>query len=618
MATLSMALASCGGGASSLASSETLSQGASSSAGASSSSLPVDTRGLSPFDYSLMNLTGLDAAKRRISRANNYADDKKLIGIFYSLWHGTHETGIYDVTKLESTEEGKAKLLSVADDNPDSPMGAFHFWGEPLFGYYNSADPYVIKRHLELFMDAGIDYLCIDATNDVVYTEATITLLKAVLAYQKEGLPVPKIVFYTNSFSGNTVETLYRSFYESGEYASAFLSIDGLKPLIIGITENNNNASDMTKYSGNSASLVYVTNVMQQYFDVRESEWPNGDYNSNSIPWMSWKYPQDIHETTGAVAVPVAQHSHSAIYVSSCDPECSRGYNNVTHQVEEDWTKGRSFQDMWDSATEREDQLSNLLCTSWNEWMAIKGKREVGGQEISGFVDVYDEEYSRDMEMENGVLKDNFYLQLLENSRRLNLTDYVSYRKPWANIKIGSDNSSLWKNVPSYGVLADNAAKRDFQGAVKTLSYKDETGRNDIADIKVAEDDSNLYFRIECQIDIISPGATDLGWMNILLGTDAALPSFEGFNYVINRSVSGKKASIEKSLGGYLFEKVGEAEINLAGKVLEVSIPRSAIGYVDGMDLEFKVTDNIAKPDDIMDYYVSGDSAPLGRLKFGY
>ena len=32
----------------------------------------------------------------------------------------------------------------------------------------------------------------------------------------------------------------------------------------------------------------------------------------------------------------------------------------------------------------------------------------------------------------------------------------------------------------------------------------------------------------------------------------------------------------------------------------------------------FKVADHVTHPDDIMDYYVSGDVAPLGRLGYGY
>ena len=34
--------------------------------------------------------------------------------------------------------------------------------------------------------------------------------------------------------------------------------------------------------------------------------------------------------------------------------------------------------------------------------------------------------------------------------------------------------------------------------------------------------------------------------------------------------------------------------------------------------IEFKVSDNVTNYDDIMDYYVTGDSAPIGRLSFSY
>ena len=38
----------------------------------------------------------------------------------------------------------------------------------------------------------------------------------------------------------------------------------------------------------------------------------------------------------------------------------------------------------------------------------------------------------------------------------------------------------------------------------------------------------------------------------------------------------------------------------------------------DDFTLYFKVADSIEKEDDIMDYYVSGDSVPMGRLVFTY
>ena len=50
-----------------------------------------------------------------------------------------------------------------------------------------------------------------------------------------------------------------------------------------------------------------------------------------------------------------------------------------------------------------------------------------------------------------------------------------------------------------------------------------------------------------------------------------------------------------------------------------VCVPLSSIGKsANKLAIEFKVSDNVTNQDDIMDYYVTGDSAPIGRLSFSY
>lgn len=578
------------------------------------SSLPLDQRNLSPFEYGRMNLVGIDELGRKITKKDKTNADKKYIGLFYSLWHGAHETGIYDVTKLESTEEGKTALLSTADDNPSSPMGQFHYWGEPLFGYYHSGDPYVLKKHLELFLDAGIDYLCFDATNDVIYEEATNNLLNLWLEYQNKGYRVPKLFFYTNSNSAHTAQSIYDAFYSSGKYDSLWMSLDGVRPLLIGITENNNNASDQTKYGVKGANPI--SDTLQQYFDVRESEWPNGDYNANSMPWMSWQFPQAIHTETKAVSIPVAQHSHSSIYVSSGDPECSRGYDNVSKEVG-DIRLGANFQSMWDSAFSRKEDIDYFLCTGWNEWMAIKGTFTRNGVTRSGFVDVYDEEFSRDLEMERGKLGDNYYLQLLGNSRSLELSDAVRYAKKQRHIDVTDFSASQWDGIPVYGEMQGKGGARDYKNCVVGGSdkYTDDSSRNVVSQIQVTQDAESLYFRIECADSITDYNGTDSNYMNLFLGTKDGDPSFMGFNYVVNRDGRGL---IEKSKDGSSWENVGTAILQKKGNVMQVCLERKTLGLLDSTDLSFKVADHVTHPDDPLDYYVSGDSAPIGRLGYAY
>src|SRR3546814_8459811 len=99
-------------------------------------------------------------------------------------------------------------------------MHEFHFWGDPLYGYYSMSDPWVVTRHIELLTTASIDYLCIDATNTTVYESSCINMLDTLLTFQKQDFNVPTVIFYTNTRSGNTVETLHDRFYHSGNSRS--------------------------------------------------------------------------------------------------------------------------------------------------------------------------------------------------------------------------------------------------------------------------------------------------------------------------------------------------------------------------------------------------------------
>lgn len=588
-----------------------------------SDALPLDLRGLSDAEYARVNLTGKDALGRKIERYDNYEEGNRYVGLFYFLWHGTHETGIYNVTELESTEEGRVALSS--DTDPLSPKGEFHYWGEPLYGYYHSADPFVISRHIELFMDAGIDYLIIDNTNAVTYPQATTALLDTLLQFSFSGYKVPKVCFYTNSSSGMTAANIYQSFYVGGKYDDIWFSLDGLRPLLIGITENNNNASDQTKYAYGyfgKEYTDYVPQYLQAYFDVRESEWPNGDANDNGMAWMSWYYPQWRHNETKEIAIPVAQHSHSVIYASSKDNECSRGYNNEDGTKSTSYEEGQSFQQMWDYAYKNRDEIENYFVTGWNEWMAIKQRVSLRGVMGSHFVDVYDEEYSRDIEMtKTGKLKDNFYMQMLSNIKKVKMTPFVQYRKPKYTGKSLSDLAA-WTNIPGYEDLGGDAIERDFYNCVidgsQKAKYTDKSARNDIVLSKVAQDDENLYFFIQTKDDLTSYESGDESYMNILIHTSDDDPSFEDYNFILNRSINGNKGSIEKSTGGFNFTKVGDSEIYIEGKTMVVKVSRETLGLTTNTDMYFKVADHVTHQNDIMDYYVTGDSAPIGRLGYGY
>jgi len=64
--------------------------------------------------------------------------------------------------------------------------------------------------------------------------------------------------------------------------------------------------------------------------------------------------------------------------------------------------------------------------------------------------------------------------------------------------------------------------------------------------------------------------------------------------------------------------KVGLAKISVQGKYMQLAIPRSAVGLQDGNTFYFKVADGVEHQEDIMDYYVTGRSLPMGRLSFKF
>src|SRR3546814_846619 len=120
------------------------------------------------------------------------------------------------------------------------------------------------------------------------------------------------------------------------------------------------------------------------------------------------------------------------------------------------------------------------------------------------------------------------------------------------------------------------------------------------------------------QADITPYNGTDLNWMNILIRATGKA-DFAGYQYIINRKPGVNRTSVERSVGGYDWVTGGEAEYIVSGNIMQVAVPLKQLGLTpENCAIEFKVADHVTQYDDIMDYYVTGDSAPLGRLNFSY
>ena len=265
-----------------------------------------------------------------------------------------------------------------------------------------------------------------------------------------------------------------------------------------------------------------------------------------------------------------------------------------------------------------------VTVTGWNEWLAWKYDNGKNAQ----FVDNFSNEFSRDMEMDKSYYKDNFYLQLVRNVRKYKYGEakdnYVWDKKTVKSVADFNGVKAVYKDIKG------DAVKRDFYGFdIRSGSkekgllgawYTDESNRNDIVETKVVHDDENVYLLITTLNDITQYNGGE-NWMNVLFKTanSTAANSWEEYDYIINRKPGSGVTSVEKSIGGWNWTDSGEATMAVEGNTMFITVPLSALGLsANNVSFEFKVADNVTNYTDIMDYYVTGDSAPIGRLRYSY
>jgi hypothetical protein len=109
--------------------------------------------------------------------------------------------------------------------------------------------------------------------------------------------------------------------------------------------------------------------------------------------------------------------------------------------------------------------------------------------------------------------------------------------------------------------------------------------------------------------------------MLLLLDTDQGRKTgWEGYDFVVNRTNDGTETWLERNAGGWKWEKVAKVQLTVLGNELMLAVPRTALGLPAGeaVAFDFKWWDNPQKPGDIMDVYLSGDTAPDGRFNYRY
>ena len=277
--------------------------------------------------------------------------------------------------------------------------------------------------------------------------------------------------------------------------------------------------------------------------------------------------------------------------------------------------RGGNFQEQWQRVFELDPPFA--MVTGWNEWIAGRwGKPDTSVE----FVDQFDREYSRDIEPMKGGHGDNYYYQLAANVRRYKGISAIPKASSPKSIDLDG-GFERWKDVsPEFLDDAGDTSPRDFDGAGGT-HYVNRSGRNDLVACKVARDAKNVFFYARTRADLTP--RTDPNWMELLIDADRdPRTGWEGFDFIVNRTVEADGTTwLERNAGGWRWEKVAKVRARVSGTELHLAIPRPAIGIPEGpggLAIDFKWTDNVQHPGDILDFYVSGDVAPEGRYKFRY
>ncbi len=556
------------------------------------------------------------------------ADGGTQIGIFYFLWMGEHgDYGVLDMEKIIA-EAGEDKAGSTLTANW-GPLNAMHHFAEPLFGYYYSNDEWVIRKHMELLSNAGVDFLYFDTTNARTYLHNVKKIMKVCHEMNEQGFDAPQITFYTHTNAAGVVREVYNNIYKMNFYPDTWYYVGG-KPLIIAPKAAN----------------------IDDFFTIKQDMWPFDEPQENSWPWIDMTWPPRIFEDEDGrmTTVSVAQQSGAGWFAASrlYGDRTNRGrsydgafrkkngeYTLVTgnyRQLQKDpdnsYKYGYNIQSQFAQAYLSD--VDYILIAGWNEWVAERQHHNFSGLNLAEdavvFIDTCGVEFSRDIEMTRGYYFDCYYMQLIYNIQAIKGTAPTLVQDGRKTINV-TGTFDQWDAIPvTYRDVNGDAIERDAMTFGKN-PVKDTSNRNDIVSSKVTLDKENLYFYIETA-NAIRKAEDDSTWMNIYLNIDNTVDEngkqngWYGYDYIINYErvddFTTKVAKCNTTDGSYGFETVGEASIHVNDNQMMISVPLSTLGIDNYKEVyfTFKIADSDTKITSMEQFYTDGDVAPLGRTNF--
>ncbi len=503
------------------------------------------------------------------------AKRQKLVGMFYFL---SHDEESFPAGSVEFFEDTLAAydvetLGSEASPFRDYPWGTAFYWGTPLYGCYKNTDEWVMRKHVELLTNAGIDFLVFDTTNTRIFAEAALRMMRILDEGRKGGWDTPKVAFYTNTDSGVRNKEIYEAIYAKNLYPDTWFCMDG-KPVIIGILEQTD-----PEIAG--------------FFHFKNSIWPNSPYRDNCFPWIDFGWPQTKYAAADGsesiVSVSVAQNSdvsacfgHNYFYGS--DGCHGRSYHDgEAHITEESYKYGYNFAEQWQGAAALDPDI--VFVTGWNEWTAGVWAND---KPVAVF-DCLDAEYSRDIEPMVGGFGDAYYMQLVDEVRKFKGID-----------------KEMSVSLP---FVAENftTAKIQREGDTYLGRITDDSIRNVITAVEVEKQGDCLLFHGKTR-DVIDESDRIGDWMRLLVSTGDS----NAFEYCFNVRADGNGKTVAARKQDGKWQRIGLIDYKVEGREIVLTVPRAMLG--DGKKLNFKWVDSVRHCRKGEDYYLYGSCAPLGAL----
>lgn len=532
-----------------------------------------------------------------------------LIGIFYYLWHGTEGPEMKDVTR-------------ILEQDPYNPaFGNFyqyHWGGKPALGYYAAGDKYIAARHMQMLMDAGVDFYFFDTTNALIYANQVKAIMNECVRRKGFGLKWPKLCFAVHTRSNETVKQLYDTFYSNPQYDEFWLMWEG-KPLIL----------------SDEGSFATLDVELQNHFTHRFC-WAYEE-GKNRWPWLAF-YPQKYNYTLNEndekvfeqMTVSTGQHAHSRI---------GKSYHNGqqpaidAYGLCKETPYGYYFQEQWKKALQVKPKV--LMITQWNEWIAMRFPVEYDWQiqytrpgvpgkiGESYFVDVYNQEFSRDIEPSSEkLIRDNYYMQMISYIRQYRGARPIPEPTVSKVIDINGDLTQWEEVTPEFRDEPGDVAYRSTTAQPAECRKRN---ANDIIMCKATKDKENLYFMAQTRSKPMAQPAYNgtETWMNLLLNTDTCYSTgWEGYDYKVAREGRTYNMWLYRfDSEAQQWVKASETPIDwkYGENYVMLQVPKSSVNISTECDIDFKWIDNTSSSSlEILDFVRDGECAPDTRLNYRF